>query len=181
MVVTRVLASGQFPAGSRLIPSAYRCSMGMREQQGLRYNLLNQRVAFITDPTQDTTGRYGRTLAYLVKEDGWNYSVEAARAGTAKAYIYDNKPVQKYAEIAAAEQEAKTADRGLWGPPCNGDTESTPLSALKSAPGTPAPGASVYYPNCKAARAAGAAPLHVGQPGYRSGLDGDGDGVACEG
>ena len=144
-------------------------------------NLLNQRVAFITDPTQDTTGRYGRTLAYLVKEDGWNYSVEAARAGTAKAYIYDNKPVQKYAEIAAAEQEAKTADRGLWGPPCNGDTESTPLSAPKSAPGTPAPGASAYYPNCKAARAAGVAPLHVGQPGYRSGLDGDGDGVACEG
>ena len=103
------------------------------------------------------------------------------RAGTAKAYIYDNKPVQKYAEIAAAEQEAKTADRGLWGPPCNGDTESTPFSAPKSAPGIPVPGASVYYPNCKAARAAGVAPLHVGQPGYRSGLDGDGDGVACEG
>ena len=34
---------------------------------------------------------------------------------------------------------------------------------------------SVTYPNCKAAWAAGAAPLHVGQPGYRSGMDGDGD------
>ncbi|MGV0851763.1 thermonuclease family protein [Mycolicibacterium phlei] len=68
-----------------------------------------------------------RTLAYLVKADGWNYSVEAARAGAARAYIYDNNPVQKYAEIAAAEQEARAAKRGLWGPPCNGNTESVPL------------------------------------------------------
>ncbi|MDG2528051.1 excalibur calcium-binding domain-containing protein [Caulobacter endophyticus] len=37
-----------------------------------------------------------------------------------------------------------------------------------------------YYPNCAAARAAGAAPLRVGEPGYRPGLDRDGDGVACE-
>ncbi len=144
-------------------------------------NLRDQRVAFITDPTQDRTDRYGRTLAYLVKSDGWNYSIEAARSGTAKAYIYDNNPVQEYAEIVAAEQEAKTAGRGLWGPPCNGDTKSTPLSTPNSSSSSQAPGESGYYPNCKAARAAGAAPLYAGQPGYRSRLDGDGDGVACEG
>lgn len=40
--------------------------------------------------------------------------------------------------------------------------------------------ASVYYANCAAARAAGAAPLHRGDPGYRVGLDRDGDGIACE-
>jgi hypothetical protein len=38
----------------------------------------------------------------------------------------------------------------------------------------------VYFKNCDAARAAGAAPLHRGDPGYRSELDRDGDGVACE-
>ena len=37
-----------------------------------------------------------------------------------------------------------------------------------------------YYPNCDAVRAAGAAPLHQGDPGYSSSLDRDGDGVACE-
>lgn len=37
-----------------------------------------------------------------------------------------------------------------------------------------------YYPNCAAARAASAAPIRVGEPGYRAGLDRDGDGVACE-
>ncbi len=42
------------------------------------------------------------------------------------------------------------------------------------------PPADAYYRNCAAARAAGAAPLHRGDPGYRSALDRDGDGVACE-
>ncbi|GAA4543417.1 excalibur calcium-binding domain-containing protein [Pseudonocardia xishanensis] len=43
----------------------------------------------------------------------------------------------------------------------------------------PAP-ASAYYADCSAARAAGAAPLHRGDAGYRSALDRDNDGVACE-
>ncbi len=37
-----------------------------------------------------------------------------------------------------------------------------------------------YYANCREARAAGAAPLYVGDPGYRPGLDRDRDGIACE-
>lgn len=41
-------------------------------------------------------------------------------------------------------------------------------------------GSSVYYANCAAAREAGAAPIHKGDPGYRPGLDRDHDGVACE-
>ena len=39
---------------------------------------------------------------------------------------------------------------------------------------------STYYENCTAVRAAGAAPLHAGQPGYSRKLDRDGDGIACE-
>ena len=38
----------------------------------------------------------------------------------------------------------------------------------------------VYYKNCAAVRAAGKAPLHRGEPGYRPGLDRDNDGIACE-
>lgn len=53
------------------------------------------------------------------------------------------------------------------------------VPAPAPAPVAPAP-AAAYYKNCAAARAAGAAPLYAGQPGYRSGLDGDSDGVACE-
>jgi hypothetical protein len=40
--------------------------------------------------------------------------------------------------------------------------------------------AAVYYANCDAARAAGVTPIYKGQPGYRSGLDRDGDGIACD-
>jgi hypothetical protein len=43
----------------------------------------------------------------------------------------------------------------------------------------PAP-VGVYYENCDAARAAGAAPVYRGDPGYAKKLDRDGDGVGCE-
>ena len=86
--------------------------------------LVGQRVALVTDPTQERTDRYGRTLAYLVKADGWDYSVEAARAGTAKSYVYGGVPVIRYHAIEAAQAEAQAAQLGLWGPPCFGLTES---------------------------------------------------------
>ncbi len=38
----------------------------------------------------------------------------------------------------------------------------------------------VYYGNCGEVRAAGAAPIHRGEPGYASHLDRDKDGVACD-
>lgn len=41
-------------------------------------------------------------------------------------------------------------------------------------------GGDAYYPNCAAARAAGAAPVRRGDPGYGRHLDRDGDGKGCE-
>ena len=38
----------------------------------------------------------------------------------------------------------------------------------------------VYFKNCTEARAAGAAPVYQGQPGYAKHLDRDGDGVGCD-
>jgi hypothetical protein len=57
----------------------------------------------------------------------------------------------------------------------------TPLGSA-DAPATTPPGGGgdVYYATCAAARAAGAAPIRSDQPGYRTRLDGDKDGVACE-
>ena len=40
--------------------------------------------------------------------------------------------------------------------------------------------ASAYYPGCDQVRAAGKAALRYGEPGYRTDMDGDGDGIACE-
>lgn len=36
------------------------------------------------------------------------------------------------------------------------------------------------WSSCSAARAAGTAPIYAGEPGYRSALDRDADGIACE-
>jgi micrococcal nuclease len=91
-----------------------------------RSTMLGQRVALQPDPTQDRTDRYGRTLGYLVRADGFDYSIEAARAGTAKSYVYGGSPVSRSDAIEAAETEARAAMRGLWGPPCYGDTTPVP-------------------------------------------------------
>lgn len=45
---------------------------------------------------------------------------------------------------------------------------------------TQAPAPAAFYANCDAVRAAGAAPIRTGDPGYSRKLDRDGDGVACE-
>jgi hypothetical protein len=61
-----------------------------------------------------------------------------------------------------------------------GSASSQPMPTTSPPQPTTPPASSLYYPNCAAARAAGVTPIHRGQPGYRSGLDRDHDGVACE-
>ncbi|MEX5303275.1 excalibur calcium-binding domain-containing protein [Kocuria sabuli] len=51
-----------------------------------------------------------------------------------------------------------------------------PVAPAPAVPGVPAGG----WANCTEARAAGAAPIYRGSPGYAPKLDRDGDGVACE-
>ena len=59
-------------------------------------------------------------------------------------------------------------------------TTAPPTEAAVVPETKPEPKADAYYKNCDAARAAGVAPLLRGEPGYRSALDRDNDGVACE-
>jgi hypothetical protein len=90
-----------------------------------------------------------------------------------------------------ARQVAVKASYGLWVTPAERDAiarvlqtcrgEPVPAPAAGPAPATePAPAPGAGYANCAAARAAGAAPLHRGDPGYSTAMDGDGDGTACE-
>lgn len=123
---------------------------------------------------------------------GGDYATEALENG----YV-------KYATAAgslalqALESTARTAAKGLWGAPCNGTIDApTPapptVPATKAAPNPPPPvetteeppadppSDSVYYKNCKDAKAHGATNIHSWEPGYRPALDGNHDGVACE-
>lgn len=83
---------------------------------------------------------------------------------------------EKTAESEQTEQSAEQAQQ-------NQQTTQAPAPEPAPAPAPApqlAPRQDVYYQNCTAARAAGAAPIYQGQPGYRSQLDRDHDGVACE-
>ncbi|WP_033261003.1 excalibur calcium-binding domain-containing protein [Amycolatopsis vancoresmycina] len=139
----------------------------------------------------------------LTLPDGQDYAALAIQRGYLKYAADAALPA-----LAATESAAKQAVSGLWGPPCNGTIDApappapsappapqptqAPAPATKAAPKpppvvktteeapAPEPDHSAYYANCSAAKAAGAAPLYRGEPGYRPALDRDGDGVACE-
>ena len=118
----------------------------------------------------------------LLLADGTNYAVLAVGQGVARAMDGAETAIQ------TAQATAKAAATGFWGPSCGGlDVKAAPVVAppapqpvVPQPEPAPAPPAAAYYANCAAAKAAGAAPLYRGQPGYSSKLDRDGDGVACE-
>jgi Protein of unknown function (DUF1524)/Excalibur calcium-binding domain len=87
-----------------------------------------------------------------------------------------------------ARQVSVKAKYGLWVTPPEREAMARVLTTCPGEPQDQGPVASptraapaaVHYDNCDAARAAGAAPLHAGDPGYGPHLDRDGDGSACE-
>lgn len=99
--------------------------------------------------------------------------------GTVLPERYDDRFPR--AQEAPADQPPAPEAPGAAG--ANPEMNEHPVApAHVDAPAAPpaAPGGETYFQNCAAARAAGAAPLHAGDPGYRSQLDRDKDGVACE-
>lgn len=99
---------------------------------------------------------------------------DAARAAGA-APIYRGEPgyakhLDRDNDGIACEVATKTTKRA----------SSTKPAQTQTQPQTKAQTQDVYYKNCSEARAAGAAPIYRGEPGYRKGLDRDNDGIACE-
>ncbi|MBW0136552.1 excalibur calcium-binding domain-containing protein [Pseudonocardia abyssalis] len=84
----------------------------------------------------------------------------------------DAPAVVRPAEVTRAPART-TEQRSAPAPETRTEPEPVPDPAPAPAP------AEAYYANCDAVRAAGAAPIRVGQPGYREGLDRDGDGQGC--
>ena len=136
---------------------------------------------------------YGRTVAQCtvdgedVAELMVTYGYAVALPDGAEAYI-------------AREARTRRLRIGIWGSqfempaawraahPGTEQPSTAPVQTLRSfsprpqfMPRATRPSTSGWsYPNCAAARAAGAAPVRAGQPGYGSHLDRDGDGIGCE-
>lgn len=132
--------------------------------------------------TRRDTDRYGRMVAVCSVAD-----VEVNRwlveQGWALAYVQYGGGV-----YLDSQDRARAGKRGIWQGSFQAPWEyrrnpANPPTAGSPRPQSPSPApspSSVYYRNCAEARAAGAAPIYRGQPGYRPGLDRDGDGIACE-
>lgn len=141
--------------------------------------------------------------------DAWQKG--AQQLTTEQRTAFANDPLNLQATDGSTNQQKGDGDAATWLPPakafrCEYVARQVSVKAryslwvtqaehdaiagiLAGCPGQPAPttvapasaSTTVYYANCAEAVAAGAAPLYAGSPGYRSGLDGDDDGVACEG
>ena len=77
------------------------------------------------------------------------------------------------------QAETLPAEAGAPPPPAD-DEEGHAIEVVRLAPRRVMNDGEVYFRNCDAARAAGAAPIARGTLGYRSALDRDNDGWACE-
>ena len=96
----------------------------------------------------------------------------------------EEAPAEESGEEPAAEPTDDSRGGSGWfgGSDSGEDSKSGANSeseSQKKSESTPEP-QKEFYANCKEAKAAGAAPLYRGDPGYREDLDGDKDGTACE-
>lgn len=136
---------------------------------------------------------YGRDVA-TCRVNGRDLSQLLVDAGYAVA-------LRQYSDAyVSAEERARSSEVGIWASEFQNPADyraEHPQAALpllrrqepearshfpiaRSQSRQPLVPHSTYYANCAAARSAGAAPLRIGEPGYRPQLDADGDGVACE-
>jgi hypothetical protein len=137
--------------------------------------VLNQTVTL--EPSDEDRDKYGRLLRYVVVK-----GVDAGGQMLAKGYaITRYNSTDGYGlHPREAEYEALVQPSVVT---CAPVTTPAPAPVVTPAPApapTPAPPTNVSYANCDAVRAAGAAPIHAGDPGWQSKFDRDGDGVGCE-
>ena len=118
------------------------------------------------DPAAGEQVAADREITLTVTHDSAHAEASAKASASAAAAAEASASAAAAAEAAEkAAQEAQQAEEAAQEP---------------EEPAQPAQKPQAYYRNCAEAKAAGAAPLYQGDPGYRSALDRDHDGVACE-
>ncbi len=153
---------------------------------------VGSRVHVVAD--RERTDRFGRDLLYLWDAQGRSINLSLVDGGFARAVLY--APNDRYITVLrAAEAEAKTAGRGLWGACAAPAAAPAPAAAVVSrapAPVEPAPAAAGG--NCDPAYPTVCIPPPLpdrdcGEIPHRRftvlapdphGFDGDKDGVGCE-
>ncbi|MBO3724766.1 excalibur calcium-binding domain-containing protein [Actinomyces bowdenii] len=138
------------------------------------------------DPAAGTEAPADQVVALTVNHDSADaaatQSAQAEASRQAAEQAEADRAAQEAAEAEASRQAAEQAEaeRAAQEAAEEAARQAEQDSARQEAQPEPAAPAAEHYSSCREARAAGAAPLYAGQPGYRSDLDRDGDGVACE-
>jgi endonuclease YncB( thermonuclease family) len=173
--------------GSRVrligIDTPERGQCGSDEASALMASLITGKNITLVLGARDDVDSYGRLLRY-VEVSGVDVDLTMIESGRAIARYdgrdgYGEHPRQ--AAYVAADEAAPSINECPTVQPVPVATPApapVPAAVPASAP-VPAP-TGVYYKNCTEVRAAGAAPIHPGDPGWQSKFDGDGDGVGCE-
>ena len=119
--VVRVRALGVQPPGECYGAAATSFARGV---------LQGKVVDLVSDAPVPENDRFDRRLAHAVLERG-DYAVLAAEAGVARSYVVGAEAT-RMAPVREAQDRARAAGRGLWGPPCSGATSTQSTTASDS-------------------------------------------------
>ncbi|MEV7132596.1 excalibur calcium-binding domain-containing protein [Arthrobacter sp. NPDC093128] len=128
-----------------------------------------------TQVAKGSTVKIGvKSLDKIAAEKAAADKVAAEKAAADKAAADKAAADKAASDKAAADAAAAAAKAAAEQAAAQQAVPQTPVQQAVPAP------AAVYYANCTAARAAGAAPIYAGTPGYGKHLDRDGDGIGCD-
>jgi len=142
---------------------------GYKDATNALQTLLSAGVVTMTTDDGDNTDKYDRILSHLLVE-GVPVGLTIITNGAANAR-YDS--LDGYSRHRYQDKYRATDGPNSFA--CAASVTAPPTTAAA----TPPP-VNVVYANCATVRAAGAAPIRVGDPGFQSKFDRNGDGVGCE-
>jgi endonuclease YncB( thermonuclease family) len=154
-----------------------------KEASNKAKELLSSKKVYLEYDPANKIDKYGRTLAYVYREDGLFYNAEMIKQGFAHSYVQFPHP--RLDEFNTYQQEARENNRGFWATnTCNGNTTQAASGSSKTAiplPISPEINKDGFIKgSCASLKKLGLGNFERGDPNYTKARDRDEDGIACE-
>jgi micrococcal nuclease len=154
-----------------------------REASNKAKELLGGKKVYLEYDPANRIDKYGRTLAYVYREDGLFYNVEMIKQGFAHSYVQFPHP--RLDEFNTYQREARENNLGFWAAnTCNGNTTQAASGNSKTAiplPISPEVNKDGFIKgSCASLNKLGLGNFERGDPNYTEARDRDEDGIACE-
>jgi len=154
-----------------------------REASKRAKELLSGKKVYLEYDPANKIDKYGRTLAYVYREDGLFYNAEMIKQGFAHSYVQFPHP--RLDEFNTYQREARENNLGFWAAnTCNGNTTQAASGSSKTAAPLPiSPDINkdgFIKGSCASLNKLGLGNFERGDPNYTAARDRDKDGIACE-